>query len=84
MCGALLPPARTEARTGEGMATKTPAERAAELRELLNYHAYRYYVLDAPVITDAEYDALFNELKQIEAEHPELITPDSPDRKSVV
>lgn len=63
------------------MVTKTPAERAAELRELLHYHNYRYYVLDAPVITDAEYDALFNELKRIEAEHPELITPDSPTQR---
>ena len=63
------------------MSEKSPAERAAELRELLNYHSYRYYVLDSPVITDAEYDALFNELKRIEEEHPELITPDSPTQR---
>lgn len=54
------------------------AKRAAELREQLNYHIYRYYVLDAPVITDGEYDQLFHELKRIEEENPELRTPDSP------
>lgn len=57
------------------------ARRAAELRRELNEHNYRYYVLDAPVISDAEYDALYNELKQIEAEHPELVTPDSPTQR---
>ena len=57
------------------------ARRAAELRRALNEHNYRYYVLDAPIISDAEYDALYNELKQIEAEHPELVTPDSPTRR---
>lgn len=60
----------------------TPAERAADLREKLNYHSYRYYVLDSPVITDAEYDQLYQELKQIEAEHPELVTPDSPTQRA--
>jgi DNA ligase (NAD+) len=60
---------------------KTPAERAAELRELLHYHNYRYYVLDSPVITDDEYDALMQELRQIEAAHPDLITPDSPTQR---
>lgn len=57
---------------------QTVAARAADLREQINYHNYRYHVLDSPVITDAEYDALFNELKQLEAEHPEILTPDSP------
>lgn len=61
--------------------TKSPAERAAELRAELNYHIYRYHVLNAPVITDAEYDRLYAELKAIEAEHPELITPDSPTQR---
>src|SRR5687768_13994643 len=55
-----------------------PAERAAELRRLLEYHNHRYFVLDAPEISDAEWDALLTELKAIEAEHPDLITPDSP------
>ena len=63
------------------MADKSPAQRAAELREQIHFHAYRYYVLDSPVITDAEYDALFEELKQIEREHPELIVPDSPTQR---
>jgi len=57
------------------------AARAVELRRLLNEHNYRYHVLTAPVITDAEYDALYHELKAIEAEHPELITPDSPTQR---
>ncbi len=60
----------------------TPAARAAELREQLNYHIYRYNVLSAPIITDAEYDKLFNELKAIEAEYPELATPDSPTQRA--
>ena len=53
------------------------AARAAELRHLLDYHAYRYYALDAPEITDAAFDKLLVELQQIEAAHPELVTPDS-------
>lgn len=53
-------------------------QRIAELREIINYHNYRYYVLDSPEISDAEYDELMKELKQLEAEHPELVTPDSP------
>ncbi|MDW8325748.1 MAG: NAD-dependent DNA ligase LigA [Anaerolineales bacterium] len=61
--------------------TKSPAERAAELRRELNEHNYRYYVLSAPIISDAEYDALFRELQQLEAEHPELVTPDSPTQR---
>jgi DNA ligase (NAD+) len=57
---------------------ESPAERAAELRRALDYHGYRYYVLDDPEIGDDEYDKLLDELRAIEAEHPELITPDSP------
>ena len=53
------------------------AARAAELRHLLDYHAYRYYALDAPEITDAAFDKLLAELQQIEAAHPEFVTPDS-------
>jgi DNA ligase (NAD+) len=56
--------------------------RAAELREELHEHGYRYYVLDDPVIGDAEYDALLDELRAIEAEHPELLTPDSPTQRT--
>ncbi len=54
------------------------AARAAELREQLHYHIYRYNVLASPVITDAEYDALFNELRELEATYPDLALPDSP------
>ena len=59
----------------------TPAQRAEELRAELRHHEHLYYVLDAPRITDAEYDALINELKRIEAAHPELLTPDSPTQR---
>jgi len=52
-----------------------------KLRELLNYHNHRYYVLDSPEISDAEYDKLMRELKQLEDEHPELITPNSPTQR---
>ena len=61
--------------------TARPAERAAELRRAIDYHAYRYYVLDDPEIGDDQYDALFNELKALEEEHPELVTPDSPTQR---
>ncbi|HNU11716.1 MAG TPA: NAD-dependent DNA ligase LigA [Rubrivivax sp.] len=57
--------------------------RAAELRTLLQHHAYRYYVLDAPEIPDADYDRLFAELQAIEAAHPELRTPDSPTQRVI-
>lgn len=57
------------------------AERAAELRTLLHHHAHLYYTLDAPKIPDAEYDRLFQELLAIEAQHPELMTPDSPTQR---
>jgi DNA ligase (NAD+) len=59
-----------------------PATRAAELRDQLNYHIYRYNVLGDPIITDAEYDLLYHELRQIEEAHPELITPDSPTQRA--
>lgn len=54
-----------------------PKERARELRELLAKYSYEYHVLDNPTVDDAVYDSLFGELKKIEAEHPELVTPDS-------
>src|SRR5258707_1310655 len=62
--------------------SQDPAARAAELREQLNFHIYRYNVLGSPIITDAEYDRLYNELKALEAEHPELVTPDSPTQRA--
>ncbi|PZA06546.1 MULTISPECIES: NAD-dependent DNA ligase LigA [unclassified Meiothermus] len=52
--------------------------RIHQLREEIRYHNYRYYVLDDPVISDAEYDRLLGELKELEARYPKLITPDSP------
>ena len=61
--------------------TEDPAARAGELRRLLDYHARRYYVEDDPEIGDDEYDALYNELRDLEAAHPELTTPDSPTQR---
>ena len=52
-----------------------------ELRKAVAYHLHRYHVLDAPEIADAEYDALFDSLLALEAEHPELLTPDSPSQR---
>jgi len=56
-------------------------QRMEELREVINHHNYRYYVLDSPEISDAEYDELMRELQQLEADHPELVTPDSPTQR---
>jgi len=56
-------------------------QRIDELRETTNHHNYRYYVLDSPEISDAEYDELMRELRQLETEHPELVTPDSPTQR---
>lgn len=58
------------------------AERAAELRTQLQEHGYRYYILSAPVISDAEYDKLYHELVALEAANPALITPDSPTQRA--
>ena len=57
------------------------ASRVLELRRLLEHHAYRYHVLDDPEITDAGYDALYDELDALEQAHPDLVTPDSPTRR---
>ncbi|MDX6546646.1 MAG: ligase, partial [Gaiellales bacterium] len=59
----------------------TPAQRAAQLRDLINDANHRYHVLDQPSIDDGEYDALMRELQQLEADHPELVTPDSPTQR---
>ena len=56
-------------------------QQVAELREQLNHHNYRYYVLDSPEIGDAQYDDLMRELRAIELEHPEFVTPDSPTQR---
>ena len=60
---------------------KEVIEKVKKLREEIEYHNYRYYVLDSPVISDAEYDTLMRELKKLEEMYPELITPDSPTQR---
>ncbi len=86
--GAVQPPGRTSASgAGSGTATDasvldgSPRGRAARLREQIRYHDHRYYVLDEPEISDAGYDRLMRELIQLEEEHPELVTPDSPTQR---
>jgi DNA ligase (NAD+) len=61
--------------------TASLADRAAELRRLVEHHSYRYYVLDDPELSDAEYDRLFDELVELERQHPELAPPDSPTQR---
>jgi DNA ligase (NAD+) len=63
------------------MSIPDPARRVEELRAEIHQHTYRYYVLDAPIISDSEYDTLMRELRDLEAAHPELQTPDSPTQR---
>jgi len=63
------------------MTQNQPSQRAEELRALLSKYSYDYHVLDAPAVSDAVYDSLFGELKQIEREYPDLVTPDSPTQR---
>ncbi|MBI4303468.1 MAG: NAD-dependent DNA ligase LigA [Chloroflexi bacterium] len=56
-------------------------QRIEQLRSQINYHSYRYYALDSPEISDAEYDALVRELKELEEKYPQFITPDSPTQR---
>jgi len=63
------------------MTPNQPSDRARELRDLLATYSYEYHVLDSPSVSDAVYDSLFTELKQIETEHPDLITTDSPTQR---
>src|SRR5688500_11657714 len=58
-----------------------PLTRINELREQIRHHEERYYVHDAPEISDAEFDRLLDELERLEAEHPDLVTPDSPTQR---
>ncbi len=58
-----------------------PQNEAEKLRDTIRHHEYRYYVLDQPEISDAEYDVLMRQLQEIEKEHPELVTPDSPTKR---
>jgi len=64
------------------MDTQSLHQHLENLRQQVHYHNYRYHVLDAPVISDVEFDRLVAELKQIEAEHPEWVTPDSPSQRA--
>ena len=64
--------------SGSSVIEASNAVRAAELRRLLEHHSYLYYVLDRPELSDAQFDALYDELKRIEEEHPELWVPTSP------
>lgn len=59
----------------------SPAARHAQLSEEIRAHDYRYYVLDDPLISDAEYDALYRELRELEERHPELVSPTSPSQR---
>ncbi len=61
--------------------TDSPQARIDQLRRQIEHHNYRYYVLDDPEVSDAEFDALMRELEQMEADHPELVTPDSPTQR---
>src|SRR3984885_13104243 len=65
------------------MAETAVARKIEKLRNDLRRHEHLYYVLDAPEISDAEYDALMNELKKLESAHPELVTPVSPTQRVV-
>jgi len=60
---------------------RTAETQIGKLRENIRHDEYLYYVLDSPTITDAQYDALMNLLKELETEHPELVTPDSPTQR---
>jgi DNA ligase (NAD+) len=61
--------------------SKSAAARAVELRQQIAHHNYRYHVLDDPEVSDAEYDRLMRELKALEEQHPDLVTPDSPTQR---
>ncbi|MBI2854140.1 MAG: NAD-dependent DNA ligase LigA [Chloroflexi bacterium] len=60
---------------------ETAKKRVNELRKLINHHNYRYYVLDDPEVSDAEYDVLMNELRKLEETYPDLVTPESPTQR---
>jgi DNA ligase (NAD+) len=66
---------------GSGAGEEAVKRYIEDLRKKIHYHNYRYYVLDEPEISDAEYDRLFQELEELERKHPELVTPDSPTQR---
>src|ERR1051325_4131758 len=63
------------------MAAKTIEQRLEELRKQIRHHEERYYIHDAPEVSDEEFDRLLHELERLEAEHPDLVTPDSPTQR---
>lgn len=67
--------------TSEKRKETRPEERIQELREAIDYHRYRYYVLSDPLINDAAFDELYHALQELEAAHPELVSPDSPTQR---
>src|SRR5215213_7237741 len=67
--------------TADDRDQRTAQLRVEELRAQIDYHNYRYYVLDEPEISDAEYDQLMRELRALEEAHPELVTPESPTQR---
>ena len=71
----------SETRSKTGTVEQGAAKRIDELRDELRHHEYQYHVLDAPEISDAEYDSKMRELRTLESRHPELVTPDSPSQR---
>ena len=66
---------------GGALQQESADEQINKLRRLIEYHEYRYYILNSPVVSDPEYDRLYKMLEKLEAEHPELITPESPTQR---
>lgn len=67
--------------TNQLLKTKSSIDNISQLRDILRFHEYRYYVLNDPLVTDTEYDSLYKTLEKIETENPSLITPDSPTQR---
>jgi DNA ligase (NAD+) len=61
--------------------SEPPAQTAEDLRQVLQYHEWRYYVQNDPVVSDSEYDQLYKQLEALERTHPDLVTPDSPTQR---
>ena len=76
-----LTPAKAKKKAAKKKPAKSPAERAEQLRAEIAKHDHAYYVLDDPTISDTDYDDLLRELQGIEAENPDLVTPDSPTQR---
>src|SRR5262249_14200532 len=72
---------RTRCGRARGLSMSSPDERVRELRDRIRYHEECYYIRNAPEISDEQFDALLHELERLEAEHPDLVTPDSPTQR---